>query len=329
MRQNACILTGLIADCETMDRLDSMALFVATVEEGSLAAAARRHGRSTAAVTRAVALLERYAGETLLLRSTRKLSLTAAGERHLVIWRDVLRKLHEIEPESPAGPLQGGIVLTAPELFGRLKVMPLLETFLGDHPQVAARVLLVNRVVDLIGEGVDLAVRLAPLSDSTLTALKVGEVRTLLCASPDYLARAGSPATPHELERHDCIGLNAEGDGELWAFAVAPEQGTRVRSLRVHTRLSVNNAAAAIDAALRGHGIIHARSYQVANDIAAGRLVRLLPPFEPPPTPAHLVFQADRAKKGVLRAFIEQAVPTLKRDLLETASALPPPGSNA
>ena len=312
-----------------MDRLDAMALFVGVVEEGSLAAAARRHGRSPAAVTRALTLLERYAGETLLLRSTRKLSLTAAGDRHLAIWRDVLTKLHEIEPQGSAGPLQGSIVLTAPELFGRLKVMPLLETFLRDHPQIAARVLMVNRVVDLIGEGVDLAVRLAPLSDSTLTAIKVGEVRTLLCASPDYLARAGLPSTPRELERHDCIGLNAEGDGELWGFGAAPGQGARVRSLRVHKRLSVNNAAAAIDAALRGHGIIRARSYQVANEVSAGRIVRLLPHFEPPPTPAHLVFQPDRAKKGVLRAFIDHVVPTLKRDLLETASALPPTISNA
>lgn len=308
-----------------MDRLNAMAMFVAAVEEGSLAAAAKRHGRSPAAVTRAVALLERHAGETLLLRSTRKLSLTAAGDRHVAIWREVLTKLREIGSESSAGPLHGGIVLTTPELFGRLKVMPVLETFLRHHPQIAARVLMVNRVVDLIGEGVDLAVRLAPLPDSTMTAIRVGEVRTLLCASPEYLARAGSPATPHDLDRHDCIGLNAEGDGELWPFGMAPEQGTRVRSVRVRTRLSVNNAAAAIDAALRGHGVIRARSYQVAEDIAAGRLVRLLPHFEPPPTPAHLVFHPDRAKRSVLRAFIEHAVPTLKRELFETASTVPPP----
>ncbi len=293
-----------------------MVLFVAAVEEGSLAAAAKRHGRSPAAVTRAVALLERYAGETLLLRSTRKLSLTAAGDRHLAIWRDVLTKLLEIEPESAAGPLHGNIVLTAPELFGRLKVMPLVEAFLRLNEQVAARVLMVNRVMDLIGEGVDLAIRLAPLPDSTMTAIRVGEVRTLLCASPEYLARAGSPATPHDLNRHDCIGLNAESDGELWPFRVSPERGTRLRSVRVHTRLSVNNAAATIDAALRGHGMILARSYQVTEDLAAGRLVRLLPDLEPPPTPVHLVFHPDRAKRGVVRAFIDHAVPTLKRELL-------------
>ncbi len=308
-----------------MDRLDAMALFVAAVETGSLAAAARRHGCSPAAATRAVALLERHAGETLLLRSTRRLSLTTAGDRHLATWRDVLTRLREIEPEGAAGVLQGGIVLTAPELFGRLKVMPLLGRFLRDHPQVTARVLLVNRVVDLIGEGVDLAVRLAPLPDSTMTAIRIGEVRTLLCASPGYLDRAGSPAGPHDLDRHDCIGLNAEGDGELWSFGMDPGRGARVRSIRVRTRLGVNNAGAAIDAALHGHGLVRARSYQVADAISAGRLIRLLPHLEPPPIPAQLVFHPDRARRGVLRALLEQVVPALRRELLEAASAVPSP----
>ncbi len=298
-----------------MDRLDAMTLFVTAVEEGSLAAAARRHGRSPAAVTRAIALLERHAGESLLLRSTRKLSLTTAGDQHLSIWREVLAKLREIEPEDGAAPLGGSIVLTAPELFGRLKVMPVLETFLADHPRIAARVLLVNRLINLIGEGVDLAVRLAPLPDSTLTAIRVGEVRELLCASPDYLARAGSPAGLGDLERHQCLGLNAEGDGERWAFDMGTGRGTRTRSVRVHTRLSVNNAAAVIDAALRGHGIVQARSYQVMDHIAAGRLVRLLPHHESPPVPAHLVFPADRAGNRAVRALIERLTPHLRRDL--------------
>ena len=306
-----------------MDRLDAMALFVAAVEEGSLAAAARRDGRSPAAVTRAVAVLERHVGETLLLRSTRKLSLTPAGDRHLAVWRDVLARLSEISSDRSAGPLRGDLVLTAPELFGRLKVMPLIESFLQHHPKVTARVLLVNRVVDLVGEGVDVAVRLAPLPDSTMKGIRIGGVGTRLCASPDYLARAGIPDEPHDLDRHDCIGLNVGGDGELWGFLQAPEPGTRIRSVRVRTRLSVNNAAAAIAAALRGQGLIRARSYQVADEISAGRLVRLLQRFEPPVTPAHLVFHPDRAKRGVLRAFIEHAVPVLRRDLHKGASAGP------
>ena len=305
-----------------MDRIDAMTLFVTAVAEGSLAAAARHHGRSPATVSRAVSLLEQLAGDSLLLRSTRRLSLTSAGDRHVAVWRDVLGKLGEIEPSSLAGPLRGSIVLTAPELFGRLKVMPVLETFLRQEPFVAARVLLVNRLVDLLGEGMDLAVRLAPLPDSTMTAINLGEVRTIVCASPEYLARAGSPAVPQELHRHDCIGLNAEGDGELWPFGSRSQKGARARSVRVPTRLSLNNAAAAIDAALRGQGLIRARAYQVAEDIAARRLVHVLGAFEPPPEPAHIVFHPDRGRRGPVRAFIDHAVPALRIELRRIGAKL-------
>ena len=305
-----------------MDRIDAMTLFVTAVTEGSLAAAARRHGRSPATVSRAVALLEELAGEPLLLRSTRQLRLTSAGDRHVTVWRDVLAKLGEIEPSSPAGPLRGNIALTAPELFGRLKVMPVLEAFLRQEPFVAARVLLVNRLVDLLGEGMDLAVRLAPLADSTMTAIKLGEVRTLVCASPKYLSRAGSPADPRELHRYECIGLNAEGDGELWPFGSASEKGARGRSVRVRTRLSINHAGAAIDAALRGQGLIRAKAYQVAGDIAARRLVPVLEAFEPPPESAHIVFHPDRGKQGPVRAFIDHAVPALRTELRRIGSKL-------
>lgn len=299
-----------------------MTLFLAAVDEGSLAAAARRHGRSPAAVTRAVALLEHHAGTTLLLRSTRRLSLTPAGERHAETWREVLLKLDEVAPDKFGAPLRGDIVLTAPELFGRLKVMPIVETFLQTYPQASIRALLVNRLVNLIGEGVDLAVRLAPLPDSTLTAIKIGQVRVLFCASPDYLAERGSPMTLSDLDRHDCIGLNAESDSELWPFSAVGERRNRVRSIRVYTRLSVNHQTAVIDAALRGQGIICARSYQVADDIVAGRLVRILTDFEPPAIPAHIVFPADRAKRGAVRAFIEHTVADLKKELLRIEAGI-------
>jgi DNA-binding transcriptional LysR family regulator len=305
-----------------MDRLEAMSLFVAAVEGGSLAAAAKRHGRSPAAVTRAVALLELNAGETLLLRSTRKLSLTASGERHLAVCREVLGMIGELAPVGTGAPLQGRIVLTAPELFGRIAVMPLLETFLQEHPLVSARVLLVNRLVSLIGEGVDLAVRLAPLADSSLSAIKIGEVRTLLCGSPSYIRDAGPLTTPADLAHHACIGLDVEAEGERWAFT-SPDRTTRQRrSVRIQPRLSVNNAAAAIDASLRGHGLIQARSYQVADAIGAGRLRRLLPEWEEPATPAHLLFPAERAAKGVVRTLIDHLVPVLRRLLAEIDASI-------
>lgn len=292
-----------------------MELFLAAIDAGSLAAAARRFGRSPAAVTRAVALLEEEAGETLLLRSTRMLRLTPAGDRHATIWREVLAKLKELAAGDAGNTLQGEIVLTAPELFGRAKVMPLVESFLRDHPQISARVLMINRIVNLIGEGIDLAIRLAPLPDSALTAVKVGTVRTMLCASPAYLAAAGTPRNLNDLQQHECIGLNAGGDAELWPFTAAGERGLRTRSIRVRTRLSVNSTAASIDAALRGCGMIRPRSYQVADHIQAGRLVRLLADHETPAVPVHVVFPADRGRKAAVRSFIDHAVPVLRREL--------------
>lgn len=298
-----------------MDRLDAMALFVTAVEKGSLAAAARHHGRSAAAATRAVALLEAMADETLLLRSTRQLRLTAAGERRLVIWREVLARLGGGTPNETGASAGGTIVITAPELFGRLKIMPVVESFLVAYPQVAARVLMLNRMVDLVGEGIDLAVRLAPLSDSSLSAIRLGEVRRLVCASPQYLADRGTPEQPDDLDRHDCIGLNSEGDRELWAFVNPRDGRLKSRSVRVGTRLALNSAAAAINAAVRGGGIVRPLSYQVAADLAAGRLVRLLNAFEPPAVPVHLVFHPDAAKRGALRTFIEHATPMLRAEL--------------
>ena len=157
-----------------MDRLEAMEMAVAAIDEGSLAAAARRCGRSAAAATRAIALLEEAAGETLLLRSTRGLRLTDAGERHAAVWRDVLARLAELRSEQATNVIGGTLVLTAPELFGRLKVVPVLETFLARHPEVQARALLLNRVVDMTSEGVDVAIRLAHLGESSLIAVKLG-----------------------------------------------------------------------------------------------------------------------------------------------------------
>lgn len=273
-------------------------------------------------MTRAVALLERNAGETLLLRSTRKLSLTAAGEHHLAVWRDVLEKLGRLAPTATGAPVQGKIVLTAPELFGRIAVLPLLETFLEDHLLVSARALLVNRLVNLIGEGVDLAVRLAPLGDSSLRALRIGAVRTLLCASPGYMNTAAPLERPSDLERHTCIGLDAAVEGERWAFGNPTKPARKCRSFRVQPRLSINNAAAAIDAAIRGHGVIQARSYQVASEIAEGRLIRLLPEWEEPPAPAHLVFPAERAAHASVRALIDHLGPALRRRLADVEGSI-------
>ena len=302
-----------------MDRLDAMELAVAAIDAGSLAGGARRHGRSAAAATRAIAILEAEAGETLLLRSTRGLRLTEAGARHATVWREILGRLAELRPEHTSNEISGTLVLTAPELFGRLKVAPVLESFLGLHPKVQARALLLNRVVDMTGEGVDVAIRLAHLQDSSLMALKLGEVRQVLCASPGYIAHRGEPLEPADLAAHSCIGVNAEGNRELWMFR-QKAGSAKTRSVQVQTQLSITSAAAGLDAALRGKGLVRVLSYQVAEYLAAGKLRCVLPSFEPERIPVNMIFRPTPRPGSPVRAFVDHAVPILRRELLQTAA---------
>ncbi|HTI03501.1 MAG TPA: LysR family transcriptional regulator [Acidisoma sp.] len=304
-----------------MDRIDAMELAVAAVEEGSLAAAARRFGRSAAAATRAIAQLEEAAGETLLLRSTRGLRLTEAGERHAAVWRDVLARLAEIGPDRAGQVMSGTLVITAPELFGRLKVAPVLESFLDRHPQVQARALLLNRMVDMVGEGVDVAIRLAHLADSSFVAVRLGEVRQVICAAPAYLDAHGAPAEPGELAGYACIGMNPEGNRELWTFRRGAED-ERARSVHVRTRLSNTSVGAGLDAALRGGGFIRVLSYQVAEQLATGRLRRVLRRFEPEAIPVHILFRAHPRRWSPVRGFVDHAVPLLRQELMQVAAVV-------
>lgn len=304
-----------------MDRLDAMEMAIAAIDEGSLAAAARRFGRSAAAATRAIALLEEGAGETLLLRSTRGLRLTEAGERHAAIWREVLARLAETRKEKFPNIVSGTLVLTAPELFGRLKVAPVMEAFLEAHSRVQARALLLNRIVDMVGEGIDVAVRLAHLQDSSLVVVKLGEVRPVVCASPAYLARYGLPREPTDLSGHRCIGVNPDGNRELWTFR-QKAGSARTRSLQVQTQLSITSAGAGLDAALRGKGLMRALSYQVAEALATGQLRRVLIPFEPEAVPVNMIFRPNPRPWSPVRAFVDHSVPILRRELTQTAAVI-------
>lgn len=313
----------LIAEYEIiMDRLDAMALFVAVADRGSLAAAARQHGCSPASVTRAVARLETEAGQQLLVRSARRFAVTDAGAHHLLVYRMMLAEFAQLKEGHQSNDIQGDLVITAPELFGSLKVMPIVEDFLERYPGVRVRMLLLNRLVDLVSEGVDMAIRLAHLPDSALKAIKLGEVSRLTCAAPAYLANHPAPDTPADLISHLCIGLNESGGQELWRYRENRGQ-RKVRSVRVSCRLALNNAAAAIAAAQRGHGVVRALSYQVERHIAEGTLIPLLQPYETDPLPVHLVFQSGQFEGGAVRAFINFAVPLLRSG----SSAEPTPSS--
>ncbi|RBO90925.1 LysR family transcriptional regulator [Pseudochrobactrum asaccharolyticum] len=302
-----------------MDRLEAMSIFVTVVDSGSLAGAARRLGLSPATVTRAVTQLEDTAGERLIERTTRRFAVTETGERHVSTYRLMLEELAHLEAGAQDLDISGSVVITAPELFGRMKVMPVIEKFLTAYPRVQVRVLLLNRLVDLVGEGVDIAVRLADLPDSSMSALRVGEVRRLTCAAPSYLAEHPTPTRPADLANHRCIGLNEAGAQELWPY-LENTVTNRVRSVRVSCRIALNSAGAAIDAAERGMGIVRPLSYQVERQLAEGALVDILAQYEPDPIPVHLVFQPRRFDGGALRAFIDFAVPLLRKSVISKFS---------
>ncbi|MGO1070453.1 LysR family transcriptional regulator [Lysobacter sp. CA199] len=310
-----------------MDRLEAMTVFVAVVDKGSLVAAARALGRSPATVTRAIALLEQRSGERLLHRSARRMRLTDSGERHVAVYRAVLAELADMDEAdgrgaSGAAGLDGSFAITAPELFGRLKVLPVVEDFLAEHPGARARVLLLNRLVNLVEEGVDIAVRLAPLPDSSAVAIQLGEVRSLICAAPAYLARHGAPLTPAELRQHACLGEDEAREREFWRFIDRTAARPRALSVSVQPRIALNAAACAIDSAMRGHGICRARSYQVIEHLAAGRLVHVLSAFEPEPVPVNLLFHRVPRRNRLLRGFIDYATPRLRAQLGAIAAAM-------
>ena len=303
-----------------MDRLDAMTMLVVAVDEGSLAKAARKLSKSPASITRGVVLLEARAGVRLLHRTTRSLKLTDAGIEQVAIYRQVLAAL--ATTLAPEGELRGRISVTAPEIFGRLKIAPLLDRFLHDHPAVAARAVFVNRVVDMVEEGIDLAVRIARLQDSVLTAVRLGTVRRLVCASPAYLERHGAPGTPNDLAKHACIDLQVGSGHEPWQFPICPGAGARLRTVAIGSRLSVNSQTTAIAMSVSGHGLCHPLSYQLADELRDGRLVRVLENYEPEPVPIQFMFHPSQRKGGIVRSLVEKATPLLRADLAKMVAML-------
>lgn len=291
-----------------MDRLDAIALFAAVAECGGFVAAARKLGRSPAAVSRAIMALEEQLGQRLFNRTTRALSLTEAGEKLLERGRRLLADYDDIADAVQGGDAPRGVLtLTAPVMFGRLHIMPIVRDFLRDFPGIDVNLLLFDRVVPLVDEGVDLGLRIGRLPDSSLIASRVGAVRRVLVAAPDYLARAGLPRNPDELADHAFISTyGIAASPSHWSLGAEEE-----RMVRFRPRLTVNSVDAALDAAVSGLGIVRLFSYQVEDNVARGRLVRILPDFEPPASPIHLVRPPGRAPRKVT-LFIERAAATLR-----------------
>ncbi len=299
-----------------MDKLKAMETFVRIVEAGSLSGAATRTGASLTSVVRTLAALEQALGARLLNRTTRRIALTDEGRDYLERCRRILADVEEAEGSLTDRRLRptGRLALTAPVLFGRLHVAPVLTDYLVAHPEMRAELLLMDRVIDLLEEGIDLAVRIGPLPDSSLVATPLGSCRRMLCASPDFVqAHLVGLEHPSALRGQRSIRFSGlDGGNADWTFVRAAQ------TVKVPLReaFATNQVDGALEACRKGLGCGRFLSYQVRDDLAAGRLVRLLPEWEPEAAPVSLLFPHSRLLSTRVRSFVDWAVPRLKERLM-------------
>jgi DNA-binding transcriptional LysR family regulator len=293
-----------------MDRLDAMSTFVAVVEAGSLSAAARRLNTPLATVSRNVSELESHLRTKLFNRSSRKLVLTDAGSSYVAACKRILADVREAE-RAASGEYSaptGELIVTAPIGLGRLYLIPILADFLKAYPDIKVSLILTDRVLSLFEEQIDVALRLGALSDSSMIAIRVGAIRRMICASPAYLAARGTPRTPDDLARHDCITTGLVSP-DVWTFV---RDKTNV-AIPVHARLVVGTAEAACDAACAGIGITSVFSYHIQAALERGALTSLLDEFQPATLPVNLVYTASRFLPIKMRAFLDFAAPRLRQ----------------
>ena len=302
-----------------MDRIDAMKVFVAALDEGSLAGAGRKLGRSPAAVSRAVAFLEGHVGVQLLHRTTRSIKLSEAGEHYVAACRRVLTDLEEADilAAGERSAPRGILTLTAPVISGEEVLRPILDAFLDAYPTVSARLYLLDRPVNLIDEGIDAALRIAHLPDSSMIAVRVGEVRRVIAAAPSYLAKHPRIDEPGDLAKQQIIAMNHFGV-DSWSFP--PTEGSTIpRTVHFTPRFIVNSVRAAVASAAEGRGVTRVFSYQVAANVREGRLRIVLRSDEHAPLPIHVVTPEGRLSVPKVRAFLDFAVPRLRAQFARLA----------
>jgi DNA-binding transcriptional LysR family regulator len=295
-----------------VDRIDAMKIFVAAIDEGNLAGAGRKLGRSPAAVGRAIAFLETRVGAQLLHRTTRSVKISDAGERYAIACRRFLTDLEEAEivAASERSAPSGTLTLTAPTLSGETVLRPIVDAFMDAYPAVTARLHLLDRPMNLINERIDIALRIAHLSDSTMVATRVGEVRRVVAAAPRYLARHPRIEEPGDLTKHRIIAMAHFGLAS-WSFPPLP--GSSVpRTVPFAPKLMTNCVRAAVGSTVDGRGVTRVFSYQIAKHIREGELEIVLADDEPPPLPVHVIWPPGRVSLPKVRAFIDFAVPRLR-----------------
>jgi DNA-binding transcriptional LysR family regulator len=303
-----------------VDRLEAMGVLLSVIDAGSLSAAGRKLGMPLATVSRKVSDLEAELKTRLLIRSTRRLTLTEAGRGYVSACRRILEDVNEAE-RAAAGEYsapRGELVVTAPVVFGRLHLLPVLNEFLQAYPEVTVRLALGDRIVNLLEDHVDLALRIGPLPDSGLIGTHLGSIRRVVCASPVYLAKSGVPAAPRDLAGHECISFELFATANSWRFTVDRAD----ISVPVRARLIVSTAEAAIDAAIAGLGITCVLSYQIESALRAGALRLLLESFEPPPLPVSFLYSSQGRLPLKLRALLDFAAPRLRIRLQQAQATL-------
>jgi DNA-binding transcriptional LysR family regulator len=296
-----------------MDRLESMSTLLAAVETGSLSAASRKLGMPLATVSRKVSELEEHLRTRLLNRSSRRLTLTEPGRDYVVSCKRILEDIAEAERVASGeyrAP-RGDLVITGSIVFGRLHIMPVVLDFLKAYPDINVRLMLSDRVVNLLEEQVDVAVRIGELPDSSLVATRLGSIRKIVCASPAYFEKHGTPRSPDDLAAHHCICFEGLTAPDRWSFV----QAKAAISVAVRSRLIVNTADTAIDAAIASIGVTRVLSYQIADAMRAGLLSIALRDYEPSPLPVSLVTIGQSPLPLKLRAFLDFAAPRLKTRL--------------
>ncbi|PTS81534.1 LysR family transcriptional regulator [Sphingomonas sp. HMWF008] len=293
-----------------MDRFEAIRTLLAAIDGGSLSAAARSLSTPLPTVSRRVSDLEAQLGTQLVIRTSRKLILTEAGAAYVAAMRRVVEQVAEAE-RAAAGEYRaprGELIVTAPILFGGLHVAPIVHHFLAAYPEVSVRLVLSDANVDLVENHVDVALRIGTLPDSTLIAQRVGAVRWVVCASPDYLARRGEPTTPAALTEHDCIAFEGLQTYRLWPFGT----GARAQTVAIRPRFSVNTADAIVAAAVAGLGVARVMSYQASRAVAERQLIALLRDDDSDPRPVHLLHAPHPLLPLKLRAFLDFVAPRLK-----------------
>lgn len=303
-----------------MDRLEAMSLLLMVVEKGSLSAAGRALHVPLATLSRKIADLEALIGARLLVRTTRKLSLTDAGIAYVAAARRILEQVEEAE-RAAAGEFtepKGELAVTAPLMFGRLHLLPIVADFLASHAAITVRLILADRNVDLVGDQVDMALRIGVLPDSAMVATRVGAMRMVCCAAPALLAERGVPRLPADLQRYPCVAVDTPMPAPAWRFR-HPVSGAAL-DVAIDPRLTVTTPEAAAGAALLGAGIVRLLHYQVAAAIGRGALTVILPSFEPEPAPVHLIHAARGQMPLKLRRFLDVAAPRLRQQLGDLAA---------